>query len=128
MRDWMKRDPIVISRGRNAVLDDVNGKRYTDANSYIWTHLHRHNRPAINAAVRRQLTQIAHPSALGLANNPASLLAERLVRLAPRPASTGPKSATRLEKVFFSDDGSTAMEVALKLSYQFQRRAGMRRP
>jgi len=132
MRDWLKREPIVIVEGDGAVLRDVHGKEYLDANSSIWTNLHGHNHPGINAAIHRQLKKIAHSSALGLANEPASLLAEKLVevsvpKLAGRAASqTGRGSSVAshyLNKVFFSDDGSTAMEVALKLAYEFTRRA-----
>ncbi len=119
MRDWLKREPIVIRSGIGAVLQDVHGKKYLDANSSIWTNLHGHNHLAINAAISRQLGKIAHSSALGLANEPASLLAKKLVTAAnPRPQTPTPK----LGKVFFSDNGSTALEVALKLAYEFSRR------
>jgi adenosylmethionine-8-amino-7-oxononanoate aminotransferase len=114
MRDWLKREPIVIVRGKGARLWDAHGREYLDANSSIWTNLHGHNHPRINAAIRRQLGKIAHSSALGLANEPASALAEKLIAVANPP----------LRKVFFSDDGSTAMEVALKLAYEFARRTG----
>ena len=119
MRDWLAREPVIIASGQGAVLRDVKGREYLDANSSIWTNLHGHNHPKINAAISRQLKKIAHSSALGFANEPASLLAERLV------AGATPHSALRvpqLKKVFFSDDGSTAMEVALKLAYEFTRR------
>jgi adenosylmethionine-8-amino-7-oxononanoate aminotransferase len=112
MRDWLRREPIIIESGKGSVLRDVRGREYLDANSSIWTSLHGHNHPKINAAIQRQLKKIAHSSALGLANEPASLLAKKLVRLANG----------RLKKVFFSDDGSTALEVALKLAYEFSRR------
>src|SRR5258706_4461408 len=75
MREWLQREPIVIVRGEGAVIQDAHGRKYLDANSSIWTNLHGHNHPAINAAIERQLHQIAHSSALGLANEPASLLA-----------------------------------------------------
>src|SRR5215813_14655793 len=84
MRDWVKREPIVIVEGEGAVLRDVHGRQYLDANSSIWTNLHGHNHPQINAAIRRQLNKIAHSSALGFANEPASVLAERLIQLANR--------------------------------------------
>src|ERR1035437_140349 len=130
MRDWLQREPIVIIKGKGAVLHDVRGREYLDANSSVWTNLHGHNHPKINAAITRQLKKIAHSTALGLANEPASLLAEKLVKLAnaPKPKNlaipvphgqvvpaeqTGEDTAPRLEKVFFSDDGSTAVEVAL---------------
>jgi adenosylmethionine-8-amino-7-oxononanoate aminotransferase len=117
MRDWVKREPIFIVEGKGAVLWDVHGKEYLDANSSIWTNLHGHNHPRINAAIRRQLGRIAHSSALGFANEPASLLAAKLIEAAKPP----------LRKVFFSDNGSTAMEVALKLAYEFARRTGRSR-
>jgi adenosylmethionine-8-amino-7-oxononanoate aminotransferase len=119
MRDWLKREPILIVEGKGALLWDAHGREYLDANSSIWTNLHGHNHPRINAAIRGQLSKIAHSSALGLANEPASLLAQKLIKAAP----------SALRKVFFSDNGSTAMEVALKLAYEFARRTGhSRRP
>ena len=119
MRDWQRREPIVITGGNGAVLRDVRGKSYLDANSSIWTNLHGHRHPKINAAIHRQLKKIAHSSALGLANEPASRLAEKLVKLANQKYTI---ANPKLAKVFFSDDGSTALEVALKLAYEFTRR------
>jgi len=138
MRDWLKGEPVVIAAGRGAVLRDTRGREYLDANSSIWTNLHGHNHPKINAAIRRQLGKIAHSSALGLANEPASLLAQKLVEVAnPRGSrgdeADGPKkqkpasSPRRLQKVFYSDDGSTALEVALKLAYEYTRRSGQKK-
>lgn len=131
MRDWLKREPIIITAGRGAVLRDARGGEYLDANASIWTNLHGHGHPKINAAIRGQLKKIAHSSALGLANEPASLLAEKLVKAAnPGEMEGGAKLKPRagenpkLSKVFFSDDGSTAMEVALKLAYAYARRTG----
>ena len=116
MRDWLAREPIVIAEGEGAILRDIRGREYLDANSSIWTNLHGHNHPKINSAINKQLKKIAHSSALGLANEPASLLARRLVEVAnPKSEIRNPK----LSRVFFSDDGSTALEVALKLAYQF---------
>ena len=143
MKDWLRRGPIVITSGRGAVLRDGKGREYLDANSSIWTNLHGHNHPKLNAALRRQIGKIAHSSALGLANEPASLLAAELVKVnaecgtrsaehAERGKFPVPRSAfrvPRLNKVFFSDDGSTALEVALKLAYEFARRArGLKKP
>lgn len=123
MREWRKREPIVIVSGRGAVLRDARGREYLDANSSIWTNLHGHRHPSINKAVVNQLGKIAHSSALGLANEPASLLAARLVKLA------GHAKSRKLKWVFFSDDGSTAMEAALKMAWQFALRTGRsRRP
>src|SRR5215212_5161815 len=82
MQDWLKRDPLVIVDGKGAVVRDAHGRKYLDANSSIWTNLHGHNHPRINAAIHRQLKKIAHSSALGLANEPATLLAAELVQAA----------------------------------------------
>ena len=140
MRDWLLTDPTVIVSGRGTVLRDAAGREYLDANSSIWTNLHGHNHPKLNAALRRQLGKIAHSSALGLANEPASLLAGALVQVANPPSSLRAAPGARpsskasgrppfLGKVFFSDDGSTAMEVAVKLAYEFTRRVwGLPKP
>src|SRR5579863_10488292 len=85
MRDWLKQEPIVLTRGRGAVLADVRGREYLDANSSIWTNLHGHNHPTINRAIIRQLRRLAHSSTLGFANEPASRLAAALVALANPP-------------------------------------------
>src|SRR5712675_3485442 len=90
MRDWVKREPIVIVEGRGAVLRDIHGREYLDANSSIRTNLHGHNHPKINAAIQRQLKKIAHSSALGFANQPASLLAAKLVEAANQPELRAP--------------------------------------
>ena len=138
MRDWLKREPVVIVAGKGAVLHDIRGREYLDANSSIWTNLHGHNHPKINAAIQRQLKKVAHSSALGLANEPAALLAEKLIQAANagihdsrvtihessvKPPRKSQIANRKLTKVFFSDDGSTALEVALKLAYEFTRRA-----
>ena len=125
MKDWLRREPIVIVSGRGAVLRDARGRDYLDANSSIWTNLHGHNHPKLNAALTRQLKKIAHSSALGFANEPASRLAAELLKA----AGQSPIANHQLAKVFFSDDGSTAMEVALKLAYEFARRTrGLKKP
>ena len=128
MREWLRREPIVIAEGRGSILRDTRGREYLDANASIWTNLHGHRHPAINKAIQGQLGKVAHSSALGFANEPASLLAENLARLANPTTSAQRGSAARspkLQKVFFSDDGSTAMEVALKLAYEYARRSGL---
>jgi len=143
MSDWLRREPIVIVSGQGSVLRDTHGREYLDANASVWTNLHGHNHPKINAAIRRQLKKIAHSSALGLANEPASLLAAELVHAANTICEKGGRGERKhgrkmraavsfsplppfpLSKVFFSDDGSTAMEVALKLAYVYARRAGL---
>ena len=128
MRDWLRREPRIIVSGKGAVLRDAAGREYLDANSSIWTNLHGHQHPKINAAIQRQLGKIAHSSSLGLGNEPASILAKRLVTAGNR--STATREASRsLQKVFYSDDGSTAIEAALKMAYAYTRRMdGVSRP
>ena len=106
MRDWLKTEPIVLTKGKGSVLWDNKGSKFLDANSSIWTNLHGHNHPKINRAIQDQLKKVSHVSALGFSNVPASKLGEQLVRLA-NPKKLFKKKQPRLKKVFFSDDGST---------------------
>ncbi len=101
--------------GEGALLHDSEGREYIDGNSSIWTNLHGHRHPKIDAAIRAQLDRVAHTSFLGFTHPPAAELARELVALWP------PDSLTR---VFFSDDGSTAIEVALKMAAQFWQQSG----
>lgn len=121
MRDWLQSRPIVLTHGRGATLFDDQGRSYLDANSSIWTNLHGHRHPRLDAALKRQLGRVAHTSSLGFANPPAAELAAALVHVA-NPSPPNPAPAQPLTKVFFSDDGSTAIETALKLAYEFTRR------
>ena len=110
MQDWCAGEPLVIVEGRGASLRDEGGRWYLDGNSSIWTNLHGHRNLRLDAALQRQLGRFAHSSFLGLTHEPAAALAAALCALWP--------SGT-MERVFFSDNGSTAIEVALKMSAQF---------
>ena len=110
MQDWCAADPLVIVEGRGASLRDEQGRWYLDGNSSIWTNLHGHQNARLDAALQRQLGRFAHSSFLGLTHEPAAALAAELCALWP-PGT--------LERVFFSDNGSTAIEVALKMAVQF---------
>lgn len=125
MKDWLAEEPVVIVSGKGPTLTDQRGRKYLDANASIWTNLHGHNHPQINQAIKKQLSKISHSSALGLANQPAAHLAAELIQLAEQKNRGLPsrRRQPKLKKVFFSDDGSTAMEVALKLHFEHQRRA-----
>ncbi len=114
MRDWGAADhePLVLVEGHGAILRDSRGREYIDGNSSIWTNIHGHNHPHINAAIRSQLDRVAHTSFLGFTNPAAIELAEAIVDLFP------PNSLTR---VFYSDDGSTGIEVALRIADQYWR-------
>jgi adenosylmethionine-8-amino-7-oxononanoate aminotransferase len=117
MRDWCApgHEPLVIVSGNGAVLRDSRGREYLDGNSSIWTNLHGHNHPRINAAITRQLGAFAHSSFLGLTHPLAIELATELVGLFP---------AGTLTRVFYSDDGSTAVEAALRMATQYWQLAG----
>ena len=108
--------PVVICRGEGSWLFDFEGKRYLDANSSIWTNIHGHSHPVIVKAIQDQAATLCHSSYLGLANNKASELAEKLCSFFP----------DSLERCFFSDDGSTALEVAFKMSLQWRQQNGQK--
>jgi len=112
MREWIapENEPLVLVAGQGAWLEDSLGRRYLDANSSIWTNIHGHGHPILNQAIREQLDKVAHTSFLGFTNPKAVELAARLVELLP---------GSSLTKVFFSDDGSTAIEVAIKMAVQY---------
>ena len=120
MGEWcaLGHEPLVLVEGKGALLWDSEGREYIDGNSSIWTNIHGHNHPHINAAIRRQLDRVAHTSFLGFTNPAAIELAEAMVQLFP--------SGT-LSRVFFSDDGSTGMEVALRIAEQYWRLCGVAR-
>ena len=117
MRDWCApgHEPPVIVSGQGATLHDSLGRKYLDGNSSIWTNLHGHNHPKINAAIAGQLAAFAHCSFLGLTHPPAIELGRELVALFP-PGT--------LPRVFFSDDGATAIEAALRLARQYWQLTG----
>lgn len=117
MQNWCApdHDPLVIERGKGAWLWDTEGNRYLDGNSSIWTNIHGHHHPVIDAAIREQLESISHCSALGFTNEPAIRLAKALVDCFP---------ADTLTRVFYSDDGSTAMECACKMALQYWQLTG----
>jgi adenosylmethionine-8-amino-7-oxononanoate aminotransferase len=108
---WTASEPLVLVRGEGAWLWDSEGRKYLDGNSSIWTNIHGHRHPHLDAALIRQLGEVAHTSYLGFANPRASELAERLSAFFP---------AGTLERVFFSDDGSTAIECAMKMAIQYR--------
>lgn len=108
-------EPLVITRGEGPWLWDSEGRQYLDGNSSIWTNIHGHAHPVMNLAIRQQLEKISHSSFLGLAHPLAAELAQRLCGLFPR---------NTLERCFFSDNGSTAIECALKMALQYRQQTG----
>ncbi|HEV2294460.1 MAG TPA: aminotransferase class III-fold pyridoxal phosphate-dependent enzyme, partial [Tepidisphaeraceae bacterium] len=109
MKLWLDDEPLVITAAEGMHLIDSDGNRYLDGVSSLWCNIHGHRVPEIDQAIRRQLDKVAHTTMLGLASEPAILLAERLMKLVP----------PGLTKVFYSDAGATATEVAFKLAAQY---------
>lgn len=107
MQAWAGEDPLVIERADGCWLYDTDGNRYLDGNASLWVNVHGHRRREIDDAIRAQLDRAAHTTFLGLSNPPAAQLAARLAAVAPG----------RLERVFFSESGASAVEVALKMAY-----------
>lgn len=111
----MGHEPVVITQGKGAWLIDSEGRKYLDGNSSIWTNIHGHSHPKLVEAVRDQVGRLAHSSFLGFTHPLAVELAEALCALFP---------SGNLERVFFSDDGSTAIECALKMALQYRQLIG----
>lgn len=109
MRDWEAEEQIVITRGEGAWLIDSDGKRYLDGVAAIWTNVHGHCRREINDAIKVQVDRLEHSTLLGLASEQPAILAKRLIDIAPEG----------LSRVFYSDNGSTAMEIAIKMAFQY---------
>ena len=109
MDSWLNDEPLVVDRAEGCWLVDTAGRRYLDANASLWVNVHGHARPELDAALREQLDAVAHTTLLGLTNPPAARLAARLAALAPQG----------LERVFFSESGASAVEVALKMAYAY---------
>jgi adenosylmethionine-8-amino-7-oxononanoate aminotransferase len=112
---WCEEEPLIIERAEGCTLYDTDGNAYLDGVSSLWCNVHGHRHPAIDRAVRAQLDRVAHTTMLGLSHPGAIELAERLVGLAP----------PGLSRVFYSDNGSTAAEVALKMAFQYWRHRGV---
>lgn len=114
MRDWGKLEPLVVERAEGNYLVDVDGRKRLDGVSSLWVNVHGHGNETINRGIKEQLEKVAHTTLLGLASVPSIQLAEKLVQITP----------DGLNKVFYSDSGSTAVEVALKIAFQFWRNRG----
>jgi adenosylmethionine-8-amino-7-oxononanoate aminotransferase len=111
---WENEEPLMIERAEGSHLVDVEGRRYIDGVSSLWCNVHGHRHGGIDAAVSEQLGRVAHSTMLGLSHPGAVELAARLVEIAP----------PGLSRVFYSESGSTAVEIALKMAFQFQQQRG----
>jgi adenosylmethionine-8-amino-7-oxononanoate aminotransferase len=109
MQEWMGEEPCIISRGDGHYLIDVQGRKYLDGVSSLWCNVHGHRKKEIDDAIKEQLDRIAHSTFLGVSHVPGIQLAQKLIEIAPK----------RLKRVFYSDNGATAVEIALKMAIQY---------
>ena len=114
MLNWEKEQNIIIERGEGVYLYDINGNRYIDGVSSLWVNIFGHNNTELNEAIKEQIDKISHSTLLGLANVPSAILAQKLIEIAPK----------NLKKVFYSDSGSTSVEIALKVAFQYFKQKG----
>jgi adenosylmethionine---8-amino-7-oxononanoate aminotransferase len=109
MQEWLGEEPCIIVEGDGHYLIDVNGRRYLDGVSSLWCNIHGHRKKELDDAIRAQLDRISHSTFLGLSHVPGIQLAQKLVEVAPEG----------LQRVFYSDSGATAVEVAVKMVVQY---------
>ena len=109
MREWMAEEPCIIAQGAGHYVIDVHGRKYLDGVSSLWCNVHGHRKKEIDDAIKAQLDRIAHSTFLGLSHVPGIELAEKLIAVAPEG----------LKRVFYSDSGATAVEIALKMAVQY---------
>jgi adenosylmethionine---8-amino-7-oxononanoate aminotransferase len=114
MKEWEAESQIVITKGEGSWLLDYDGNRYLDGVGSVWTNVHGHCHPYINSAIKSQVDRLEHSTLLGLASEKSALLAKELIGIAPKG----------LSKVFYSDNGSTAVEIGIKMAFQYWRHKG----
>ncbi|CAN2041273.1 Adenosylmethionine-8-amino-7-oxononanoate aminotransferase [Candidatus Magnetomoraceae bacterium gMMP-15] len=114
MRDFINEEPVIIEKAEGCILKDIYGNEYIDGISSLWTNVHGHKKEKIDNAIIKQIENIAHSTLLGLSNVPAVNLAKKLINIAPKG----------LTRVFYSDSGSSAVEIALKMAFQYQQQKG----
>jgi adenosylmethionine-8-amino-7-oxononanoate aminotransferase len=114
MQDWLADEPLIVERGEGSYLVDTEGRRYLDGVSSLWVTVHGHRKAELDAAIVDQLGRIAHSTLLGIANVPSIELARRLIGIAP----------PGLAKVFYAENGASAVEIALKMAYQYWQHRG----
>ncbi len=113
MQEHVKDAPLIIEEGYGCILKDIYGRAYIDGISSLWTNLHGHRKKQLDNALRKQIEKIAHSTMLGLSNVPAIHFAKEIIKLLPKG----------LTRVFYSDSGSTAVEIALKMAFQYHSQA-----
>ena len=145
MKEWLEEKSVIISEGRDCFIKDIYGRWYLDGVSSLWVNIHGHRKKEIDDAIKEQIDKISHSTLLGLSNVPAIKLAEKLVQIVNQSLTRNTPSLTlpprgggqgwggdserrtlnsELTKVFYSDDGSTSVEVALKMAFQYWKNKG----
>jgi adenosylmethionine-8-amino-7-oxononanoate aminotransferase len=114
MKEWVGNEPVIITEGRGSFLKDIKGRWYIDGVSSLWVSVHGHRKREIDDAIKEQIDKVSHSTLLGLTHPPAAKLAEMLVKITP----------DGLSRVFYSDSGSTSVEIALKMAFQYWRHKG----
>ena len=117
MADWLKSEPVIINSAEGFYLIDTEGNRYIDGVSSLWCNVHGHRVKKIDDAIKAQIDKVSHSTLLGLGQTKSIELAEKLVRITP----------PTLQKVFYSDSGATAVEIALKMAYQYFQNTGKKK-
>jgi len=113
MRLYRQEKPVIIEKGRGCRLYDIEGNAYLDGVSSLWTNVHGHGKAELDEALKAQADLIAHSTLLGISNVPAIRFARKLLEVVP----------AGLTKVFYSDSGSTSVEIALKMAFQYHRQS-----
>ncbi|MEE5969079.1 aminotransferase class III-fold pyridoxal phosphate-dependent enzyme, partial [Streptococcus pneumoniae] len=113
MKDYDE-NPLIIESGEGIKLKDIDGREYYDGFSSVWLNVHGHRKKELDEAINKQLGKIAHSTLLGMTNVPATELAEVLIKITPE----------KLTRVFYSDSGAAAMEIALKMAFQYWKNIG----
>ena len=114
MKEYLEEDPIVIEGGDGVYLYDTEGRKYIDGVSSLWVNIHGHKVPEIDNAIKEQVDKLSHSTLLGVTNPPAAELAKALIEICP----------PGLKKVFYSGDGASAVEVAIKMAFQYWQHRG----
>jgi adenosylmethionine---8-amino-7-oxononanoate aminotransferase len=130
MKDWERERPVIITEGKGCFLRDSEGKWYLDGVSSLWVNIHGHRKKEIDEALKEQIDKISHTTLLGLGSEPAIRLAGRLIEIINQHLAfdnTGKPglNSSSLTKVFYSDNGSTAVEVSLKMAFQYWKHRGV---
>lgn len=118
MQVYRREKPVIIEKGKGSYLYDMEGNAYLDGVSSLWTNVHGHGKAALDEALKEQTDRIAHSTLLGISNVPAIRFARELINIVP----------SGLTKVFYSDSGSTAVEIALKMAFQYHRQSPQGNP